>query len=119
MGLKLISSILVYFLLLLPTAAQNIPAVVQISVNGQNHLIIELIEHKKSILHPKAHPEYWKYKQLDTTYPITIYKKDYEANKLLLKYVPDNRPFNVKHPILQIEWIAIDVASMIIGILRL
>jgi len=94
----------------------NIPSVVQIQVQGQTHLITELIEHKKFFRHPEK--EFWKYKLLDSDYPLVIHKPEYKANETLLKTVTDNRPFNVKHPIMQIAMFVGNISSLALNIVQ-
>jgi hypothetical protein len=93
-----------------------IPSVVQIQVQGQTHLVTELLEHKKFIRHPEQ--EFWKYRLLDSTYPLVIHKVDYKANEKLLKTVTDNRPFNVKHPIMQGVLFIANMASLALNIVQ-
>jgi hypothetical protein len=94
----------------------NIPSVVQIQVQGQTHLVTELIEHKKFFRHPEK--EFWKYKLLDSDYPLVIHVQEYKNNEALLKTVTDNRPFNVKHPIMQSCLLIANMASLALNIVQ-
>jgi hypothetical protein len=98
------------------TPCLAIPSVVQIQVQGQIHLVTELIEHKKFFRHPEK--EFWKYKLLDSEYPLVIHRADYKANEKLLKTVTDNRPFNVKHPIMQSMLFIANIASLALNIVQ-
>jgi hypothetical protein len=97
-------------------AFANIPAVVNIAINGQNYQVTELLEHHKSFFNKD--PEMWRYKLLDSQYTLVIHKKDYEANKKMLKYVPDYRDFYTKHPRLQKFMLGADAASLVLNILQ-
>jgi hypothetical protein len=98
------------------TSCLAIPSVVQIQIQGQTHLVTELIEHYKPILHPTK--EFWKYKLLDSDYPLVIHKPEYKANEALLKTVTDNRPFNVKHPVMQSAMFIGNIASLALNIVQ-
>lgn len=98
------------------TVFAQIPSVVNISVKGHNYQVIELIEHNNRWY--KHEPEYWTYKQLDSIYPLTIYKADYEINKALLKYVPDRRDFYTKHPHIQRVMFIANIGSLVLNILQ-
>jgi hypothetical protein len=98
------------------TPCLAIPSVVQIQVQGQTHLVTELLEHKKFFRHPEK--EFWKYKLLDSDYPLVIHRAEYNANQELLKTVTDNRPFNVKHPVMQIVMFIGNIASLALNIVQ-
>lgn len=104
-------------LLCLTTASKaDIPAVVNIEINGSNHQVIELVEHRKSLFNRE--PETWKYKCLDSPYPLVIHKKEYEANKSMLKLVPDNRDFYTRHPKIQKIMFCANIGSLVLNILQ-
>lgn len=101
--------------MLLPYVHAQIPSVVTIMVKGQSYQLIELIEHNNRWY--KREKEYWIYKQLDSIYPLTIHKEDYQANKALLKYVPDHRDFYTKHPYVQKTMFLANIGSVVLNIL--
>jgi hypothetical protein len=110
-------SLLLFLLLQGQPVAADIPAVVNVNVNGVNHQVTELIAHNKSLLNKQ--PEEWRYKLLDSPYTLVIHKKEYEANKKLLKYVPDYRDFYTKHPWIQKIMFIGNSAGLIIDILSI
>ena len=119
-----LSSILLTLYLLLRTdsAFANIPAVVYYQHNGQSYYLIEVLEVRKG-----SH----KYKCLclnqsgigvDSDYPLVISKAEYKAHKNELKWVPDNRPYNVAHPWLTKVVVICNVANLamnVLGVCRL
>jgi hypothetical protein len=109
--------LIIIWLLSISACFAQIPSVVNITINGETHQVTELIRHRKGLIN--QYPESWTYKTLDSIYTITIYKKDYEANRALLKYVPDNRPFYIKHPVIHYAVCIFNTASMIMNILQL
>jgi hypothetical protein len=86
----------------------DIPAVVQYKHNDQTYLLIEVIEVRKG-----CH----KYKCLDTDYPLVISKAEYLEHRNELKWVPDNRPYNVQHPWLTRLVIITNIANTALNIL--
>jgi hypothetical protein len=91
----------------------NIPAVVNYQHNGQTYYLIEVLEVRKGC---------YKYKCLDSEYPLVISKAEYKAHKNELKWVPDNRPYNVQHPWLTKVVVICNVANLamnILGVCRL
>jgi hypothetical protein len=96
----------------LPAYAQ-IPGVVNITIHNQTHQVTELIAHRH---YPK---ESYTYKTLDSIYTLTINKQQYKDNKAILKYVPDNRPFYIKHPIIHYTVLMFNTASMVMNIVQL
>jgi hypothetical protein len=105
--------ILIAYLFTISHAYAQIPAVVNITINGQTHQVTELIAHRH---YPQ---ESYTYKTLDSIYTLTINKQQYIQNKPILKYVPDNRPFYIKHPILHYSVLLFNTASMIMNIIQL
>lgn len=107
----------ILFIALSTAALADIPSVVTIEIKDQQFEIVELVEHYNRWY--KHEPEYWKYKLLNSEYPLTIYKTDYVANKFLLKYVPDHRDFYTKHPHVQKVMFIGNMASLTLNILQL
>jgi hypothetical protein len=104
-------------LLTAAAASADIPAVVNIRVNGQNYELTELIEHKKPLFNRQ--PEYWKYECLDSNYPLVIHRKEYKVNEQLLRYVPDKRDFYTRHPWVQKFMVLTNAASIALEIIEL
>lgn len=108
----------IFFLLILTaqTVFAQLPEVVNITVSGHMYQLTELIEHYNRWY--KHEPEYWKYKQFNSIFPLTIYKEDYLANKAFLKTLPDHRDFATKHPHLRNGMYLINMGSLVLNILQ-
>jgi len=94
-------------LIILPVSAE-IRACVQLQHNGATYHLTELLEIRKGV---------YTYRCLDSEYPLAIFKKEYLANKKLLRTLPDNRPFDKRHPIIAGELIVINAANLALNIL--
>lgn len=88
----------------------DIPAVVQYKHGTDIYYLIEVLEVRKGN---------YKYKCLDSDYPLIISKAEYKAHIKQLKWVPDNRPYNVQHPVLTKLVIIANMANVAMNILSL
>lgn len=114
--LRIILSVPLIAMIFAQTVFAQLSQVVNVTVKGQNYQLVELIEHNNRWY--KREPEYWTYKQLDSIYPLTIYKIDYKSNKELLKYVPDRRDFYTRHPHIQKLMFVGNMASLALNIVQ-
>lgn len=114
--IKYLKIILLTFLICATKLLAQIPSVAVAKVKGQYYELTELIEHNHRWY--KHEPEYWTYKQLDSKYPLTIYKTDYEFNKAILKTLPDHRDFYTRHPHIQKIMFIGNMGSLALNILQ-
>jgi hypothetical protein len=114
---RIILLTLILAICLTTTVFAQIPSVVNITVRGQNYQLIELIDHNNRWY--RHEPEFWVYKQLDSTYPLTIYKADYKANKAFLKTLPDRRDYLTKHPQFRRILFVAEIGSLVLTVLSL
>lgn len=114
--LRIILSTLLIAMISTQTVFAQLLQVVNVTVKEQNYQLIELVEHNNRWY--KHEPEYWTYKQLDSIYSLTICKGDYQANKTLLKTLPDRRDFYTKHPHIRKLMFIANIGSLALNILQ-
>lgn len=82
----------------IPTITFDVPekpgvqAVYTINVNGRDYNVTKLLDMRKT-----KGEKYWSYEVYDSKYPLIITTPQYNANKKVLKEVPDFRPDEQRH----------------------
>lgn len=96
-------SLVISLLVACPAWARDIVAVHNVTYSGQEYHVVELVKKERERIHwanalrLKRGKEYASYKLSDSAYPLKLPVE--EAKKIPeLKTVPDDRPFDDKHP---------------------